>query len=287
VKLDAMTVLCPNCGKSFEGTDNMGPCPNCGWRGIRAIVDTAKNYSGSVAVSSYRVSVEDTLLYAKRALEAMAEWDCGRAKYITPTIKELEETFREIQKQQASFLISKKSDWKIYEEKLAEYGELVDKCAEEPIFQEFFEGNANFLEPTFKTAYPKYKLADELTPDFLLVLYDSSYLFVEIEKPGIPLFNKKGNPSGELTLAQQQMRTYLKWVADNKAFLKDRECKNLTGDNFRGLLVVGRSADLSGDQLGKLENIKAEVRGRYEIKTFDEVLKENSVTLENIKKYLK
>jgi len=287
VKLDDMTVVCPRCNTTFEGTDNMGPCPKCGWTGVRTIIDTSQNYSGSIAVSSSNASVNDALLYAKNLLEAIAKWDAGRADYLVPTIKELEEAFQVAQKQEAVFAVSRKSDWVIYEKKLAEYKTLVDKCADEPAFQEFFETNANFLEPKFKTAYPKYKLADELTPDFLLVLYDSSYLFVEIEKPGVPLFNKRGNPSAELTLAQQQIRTYLKWVAENKAFLKDRECKNLTGDNFRGLLVVGRSADLSGDELGKLENIKAEVRGKYEIKTFDEVFSESVAMLKNIKKYIK
>lgn len=287
MKLSAMAVLCQNCGSTFEGTDNMGPCPKCGWRGIRTIIDTAKNYSGSIAVSSSNASADAAILQAKDLLESVAEWDAERAGYLVPVIEILGEAAKVTQKQEAVFILSRKSDWEIYEKKLEEYKALVDKCAEEPIFQDFFKDNANFLESKFKTAYPKYKLADELTPDFLLVLYDSSYLFVEIEKPGVPLFNKKGNPSAELTLAQQQMRTYLKWVADNKAFLKDRECKNLTGDNFRGLLVVGRTADLNGDELGKLENIKAEVRGKYEIKTFDEILKENSVMLENIKKYLR
>jgi hypothetical protein len=51
------------------------------------------------------------------------------------------------------------------------------------------------------------------------VLYDSSYLFVEIEKPRVRLFNKNGDQSADFTHALQQIRDYLKWVADNKAFL--------------------------------------------------------------------
>jgi hypothetical protein len=277
-----MTFKCFKCGYQIAN-GQVGPCPNCG----SSVIDTSQNYSGSVAVSSSNASANDAILYAKNLLEGIAKWDNKRADYLLPTIKELKEALQVALKQEEVFAVSRKSDWEIYEKKLAEYKALVDKCADEPAFQGFFEANANFLESKFKTAYTKYKLADELTPDFLLELYDSSYLFVEIEKPGVPLFNRKGNPSAELTHAQQQIRNYVKWVADNKAFLKDRECKNLTGDNFKGLLVVGRSADLSGDELGKLENIKAEVRAKYEIKTFDQVFSENETLLKNIKKYIK
>jgi hypothetical protein len=71
------------------------------------------------------------------------------------------------------------------------------------------------------------------------------------------------------------------------ARLKDRECPNLTGDNFRGLLIIGRASDLSAAELKKLENINTEVRGKYEVKTFDQVFSENAMILENIKKSIR
>lgn len=280
-----MAFKCPKCGNPIAN-GQVGSCPNCGFSEFLRI-DASQNYSGSIAVSSSNASANNAILHAMSLLEAIAKWDAGRAKYLMPTIKQLEEAYQVARKQEAVFATSRKSDWEIYEKKLAEYKDLVEKRADEPAFQKFFEGNANFLEPKFKTAYPKYKLADELTPDFLLVLYDSSYLFVEIEKPWVLLFNKKGDPSAEFTHAQQQIRTYLSWVAKNKEFLKNRECNNLTGDNFRGLLVVGRSADLSDKELERLDNIKAEVRAKYEIRTFDEIYHENVVMFKHIKKSIK
>jgi ribosomal protein L37E len=277
-----MTHKCLKCGNPIAN-GQVGPCPYCGFSAI----DTSQNYSGSIAVSSSNASAYDAILYAKNLLESVAKGDARTAYYLVPTIEELEKAYRVAQQQEAAFATSRKSDWETYKKKLAEYKALVDKCADEPAFQKFFESNPNFLEPKFKTVYPKYKLADELTPDFLLVLYDSSYLFVEIEKPDVPLFNKKKNPSAEFTHAQQQIRTYLKWVSENKAFLRDRECNNLTADNFRGLLVVGRSAGLGINERGKLENIKAEVRSKYEIRTFDELYRENVVMLKNFTKCVK
>ena len=67
--------------------------------------------------------------------------------------------------------------------------------------------------------------------------------------------------------------------------MKTRECPNLTGDNHRGLLVIGRDVDLSKDELKKLDNICAEVRFRYDIKTFDRIYNESKNILDNILKY--
>lgn len=57
-------------------------------------------------------------------------------------------------------------------------------------------------------------------------------------------------------------------------------------DKFKGLLIVGRSVDMSKEELEKLENINSEVRARYEIKTFDRIFDENKAILDNIKKYV-
>jgi ppGpp synthetase/RelA/SpoT-type nucleotidyltranferase len=174
-----------------------------------------------------------------------------------------------------------------YKTAIDSYGALISKSANEPEFQKFFEQNAVFLDPKVTKTYPKPDLGGELIPDFMLVLHDSSYLFVEIEKPNVKLFDKKGNPTAVFTHAHQQIRDYLKWVANNKAFLRERKCANLTGDNFKGLLVIGRTCDLSSKEIECLENINAEVRGKYEIKTFDKILDENETLLRNIKKYTK
>lgn len=261
----------------------MGPCPSCGWRGIRFILDTSQNYSGSVAVSSSNASAFEAIDYAKNMLESIVASDPSRAGFVVPVIKKLYEAADVIQKQESVFVASKKSDWEEYGKNLEEYKTMVDKCAEEPTFQKFFEKNAHFLAPTLKTAYAKYNLAGELIPDFLLVLHDSSYLFVEIEKPGVKLFDQSGKPTAAFSHALQQIRDQLKWVADNQDFLRKRECPNLTVDKFTGLLVVGRSADLSPQELEKLENINSEVRGRYIVKTFDRIFSENDAILKNIK----
>jgi ppGpp synthetase/RelA/SpoT-type nucleotidyltranferase len=171
---------------------------------------------------------------------------------------------------------------------LNSYGALISRCANEPMFQQFFFQNLLFLDPRAIDIYSKPDLGGELIPDFMLVLDDSSYLFVEIEKPCVPLFTKKGNPSSVFTHAQQQIRDYLNWVSNNKSFLRERpKCPNLTNDNFKGLLVIGRTSELSSKEILRFENMNAEVRGKYEIKTFDKIFRENDTIFRNVQAYAK
>jgi len=135
-----------------------------------------------------------------------------------------------------------------------------------------------------KACFPKKSFGGEGYPDFLLFLHDSSYLLVEIEKPSASLFNKKGDPSSELTHATQQIRDCLRWAIEEKEFLRKQQCPNISADNTKGLVVIGRTAKLTIDEVKKLENLNVEVRGKYEIKTFDEVLAENKTILDNLKK---
>jgi len=250
------------------------------------LLDTSENYSGTITVSAGNASAFDAIKYARDMLASMVYFDPKRAGSVEPVVKELDTVLDQVHKQEIQ-LTSKKLDWNEFEARLEEYRSLLDKNAEEPEFQTFFEHNPIFLEQKTTKAYPKFSLGGELIPDFLLVLLGYSYLFVEIEKPGVELFDKKGNPKAVLTHAQQQVRNSLKWVSENQGFLRQRECKELTGDNFRGLLVIGDSRKLSLGEASKLNNICAEVRDRYDIKTFDRVLLENEIILKNFKKYAK
>lgn len=281
-----MSYTCSNCGKPIAN-GQVGPCPHCKSADYRLVIDTSQNYSGSIAVSSTTVSAYSAIEYARCLLESIVASDPKRANFVTSGLEKLREAAKEVKSQEEKLVASKKSDWEEYEKKLAEYESIVDKFAEEPVFQTFFEKNANFLDPTVNKTYPKYALGGELIPDFLLIRYDSSYLFVEIEKPDVRLFDKTGKPTAPFTHALQQIRDQLKWVGENQDFLRKRECKNLTMDNFCGLLVVGKSTEFGAQDEERLQNINSEVRGRYVVKTFDQVLNENKAILENIRQHSK
>lgn len=277
--------ICAKCGE-FLGENIKVPCPKCGSYEFTLFINTANNYSGSVAVSASNSSAFEAISYAKNMLGSIAFSDPKRAPFVEPIIEKLDVAAKAVKKQEMELARSQKKDWAEYEKKIEEYRGWLSKSAEEPEFQKFFENNPVFLESKVKTSIPKASLGGEGYPDFLMILHDSSHLIVEIEKPAVKLFTRMGNPKAEFTRAQQQIRDYLQWAIEDKEYLRKRGFPNLTANNVRGLLVIGRSSDLNAEELAKLQGLNAEVRGKYEIKTFDRILEENEAWLKNLKEML-
>jgi len=241
------------------------------------------DYVGTVAVSGSNSSAYEAINYAKKMLFSISESDPQRAAFVDPAINVLKVAAEVVQKQEIELARTEKKDLEEYEKRISEYRSLLGKNAEESEFQTFFEKNPVFLESRFKSSFPKKSLGGERIPDFILLLHDLSYLVVEIEKPALKLFNQNGDPRAELTHAQQQVRNYLKWVVEDKEYLKTRGFPNLTADNVRGLVVIGKDSDMTEEEKTKLESLNAEVRSKYEIKTFDRILLANESVLANLK----
>lgn len=276
---------CAKCGE-YLGQKVKVPCPKCGSYEFRIVTNTANDYSGSIAVSASNSSAFEAINYAKNMLGSIVFSDPKRAPFVEPIIEKLDVAAEAVKKQEIELARSKKKDWAEYEEKVEEYRGLLGKSAKETEFQKFFKNNPVFLEQKVKTSIPKASLGGEDYPDFFMVLHDSSHLIVEIEKPAVKLFTRRGDPTAEFTHAQQQIRNYLQWAVEDKEYLRKRGFPNLTANNVRGLLVIGRTSDLNAKELAKLEGLNAEVRGKYEIKTFDRILEENEAWLKNLKEML-
>lgn len=277
-----MPVICTECGTELAN-GWVGPCPKCGGK-VLGFSESTTNYSGTVTITGSTFSVFDVIIHARDMLASVAQSDEKRAQFVEPIIKQLDIAAEVTKRQGTALAFTRKMDLDEYSKKIEEYGGLIDKDAEENKFQKFFEENPVFLDPKVKAVMPKKSFGGEGYPDFVLILHDSSYLLVEIEKPSVRLFNNKGDPASELTHAQQQIRKYLRWAIEEKEFLRKRGCPNISADNIKGLVVIGKTTDLKADGLGKLENINAEVRSRYEIKTFDRILEENQAILGNLRK---
>jgi hypothetical protein len=277
-----MPVICPQCGTNL-GNGCVGPCPKCGYTSL-AVSALRTNYSGIVAVTGSTSLAFKAIINAREMLASVAESDQIRAPFIQPIIEKLDMAAEETRQQEIRLASTQKTELNEYQKKIEEYRELINKGVEESEFQKFFEENPPFLDPKVKDPMPKKSFGGEHFPDFLLLLHNVNYLVVEIEKPSDRLFNQKGDPTAELSHAQQQVRDCLKWAIEWKEFLRGRGCPNISADNTRGLVVIGKSSSLASDELDKLENLNAEVRSRYEIKTFDRILAENEAILANLKK---
>ena len=94
--------------------------------------------------------------------------------------------------------------------------------------QTFLEGYPKILQKTFDdgsyypTVFPKFRLADEFVPDFVIVGHRSSWLWtvnlIEIEPSLLsePLFNKKRQPAGRLRDAVGQIDDWRAWMNRNR-----------------------------------------------------------------------
>jgi ppGpp synthetase/RelA/SpoT-type nucleotidyltranferase len=163
------------------------------------------------------------------------------------------------------------------------YKSLMSASAEESKFQGFFEKYPGLLDPRVTRAFPRKSFAGENVPDFVLSLNDEGYILVELEKPSVRLYTKRGDPTAQLSHSEEQIRGYLKWAKEEKEFLRKRGLKNLNVENTTGLVVIG--ANLTLNEKHKLESHNANVRTGYTIKTFDRILEEYQFILANFAKF--
>lgn len=167
------------------------------------------------------------------------------------------------------------------QKRIDQYRELLSNRAEEPVFQAFFEKNPVFLSWHVIKFLAEKSFGGEQFPDLILFLNNKNYVIVELEKPSVKLYNKRGDPTQELSHAEEQVRGYLRWAVEEKEFLRKRGLKNLSGENTRGLLIIG--SFLTDEERKKLETHNSSVNGKYSIKTFSDILEENEAILKNLK----
>ncbi|MBA7621617.1 hypothetical protein ES703_28981 [subsurface metagenome] len=166
--------------------------------------------------------------------------------------------------------------------KIQEFKELLKRNAEEPEYQLFLEKYPHFIEPRVVSCFAKKSFGGERYPDFFLMLENQQYIVVEIEKSGTPLFTRGGDPTHEFTHARQQIRDYISWAIEEKEFLRKRGCPGLSDQNLSGVLIIGNGRNLTIENKKKLQNINAEILGKYVIKTFDQILDENEIIFKNL-----
>lgn len=168
-----------------------------------------------------------------------------------------------------------------YQQKIDQYRSLIKEQAKEPKFQSFFETNPNFLNWQVVKFMSKKSFGGEQFPDLLLVLSNKRNIIVELEKPAVKLYTKKGDPTRQLSHAEDQVRGYLSWAIEEKEFLRKRGLENLNADNTTGLLIVG--SNLTPEERRRLETRNNSLRTMLIIKTFSDILEENEAFLNNLK----
>lgn len=270
---------CPNCGNFLFYQDK---CSYCGWVNDQFTHGSAlphanipQNYSGSITLTSS----------ASRAIEHLNElYGLIRERQENePAFSHKYQFVRDLIIKQDVERIKEKPEHIIeYEAKVIEYKKLIDNNAEEPLLQSFFEQNPNFLIADQIKCEPKPNFGGELEPDFIIEASNLLITIIEIEKPAKHIFRKNNQPTAILTQAQKQMRDFLKWARDNRSFLRERGWNNISEENTKGLIIIGKKENLTPNQIDALTAMNHELSS-YSISTFDDIYNENFARLQNWK----
>ena len=125
---------------------------------------------------------------------------------------------------------------------LLEYERLIqDYPSDEPKFQEFFTNHPQLLDPMAVEIWPHPNLRGAKIPDFVVRLFDNSYLIVEIETPSKLLVTQKNFIAATATQAISQAADYRRFING----MSDATMRFPGLDEIRCLVVVGLERGLS------------------------------------------
>jgi hypothetical protein len=122
-----------------------------------------------------------------------------------------------------------------------EFKSLLDGSVEEAPLQSFLERHPDIIVHTFfqgaynPVVFPKFRLADEFIPDFVMIGHRSAPSWdvdlVEIEPAVLnePLFNKQRQPTGRLRIAERQVFDWQVWIEKNREFFIRRAIDMIMG----------------------------------------------------------
>src|SRR5262249_34965010 len=122
----------------------------------------------------------------------------------------------------------------------------------------------------------KFPLGSDYVTDFVIREVPDGYVLVEIERPGLKLFNKpKKNGylperSRDFNHAIEQIETWRAWVGRNHAYIAQK----LPGISPTPLcwLVAGRSTTLTSEERQQLQRYNEQHRHSVRVWTYDDFL---------------
>ena len=143
---------------------------------------------------------------------------------------------------------------------------------EEEVHQ-FLKNNSIILGLT-STIEPisKFKLGDDYVTDFVIREIPDGYVFIEIERPSMKLFNKTTPPerTQKFNHAIEQIENWRAWINRNHSYIASK----LEGVSPNPIcwLIVGRRSTLSPKEIKRLAEINEEHKNAYKIFTYDDLI---------------
>jgi hypothetical protein len=167
---------------------------------------------------------------------------------------------------------------RITEALLVQFDSLIKREESEERYQNFLTMHPVFLDPLAAKVIPKSRLGSDHVTDFAIRRLDNKYVLVEIEKPHDPIFTASDDFSAKFTHALGQILDFQQWVDSHGEY-----ARSLLPEisSPRGLLVMGRAANLSAEQRRKLHRLNMTLSS-IEVFTFDEIASSARRLYENI-----
>lgn len=125
---------------------------------------------------------------------------------------------------------------------------------------------------------PKHKLGSEYETDYVLKRNNGLYDVIELEASTHKLYTKDGNPTSNLTHAEQQIYDWLEWIEHNNSYARETLKEFYTPT---GYIIIGRSKDLSEKDRVRLRRRNIILKNSLLILTYDDLL-ERSKNLYNL-----
>jgi hypothetical protein len=130
----------------------------------------------------------------------------------------------------------------------------------------------------YRRILPKHLLGAEYEMDYALERVSGLIDLVEIEASTHRLFNKNGDPTKDLVHSEQQVLDWLDWLEKHHAYAREK----LPGlMRPRGYIVIGKSNNLTSDELNKLARRNLMWGETLQILTYNDVL-ERAMNMKNL-----
>jgi hypothetical protein len=163
---------------------------------------------------------------------------------------------------------------------LEQFSRLLDSAPDrEEELHRFLVEHPILLDPLALEVRSKHELGDDFVTDFVVKRFNDEYVLVEIEKSTDRLFTSSGRLHSQLTDAVSQVRDFQSWIHDNIAYARTK----LPGIRRpEGLVVIGRSMQLTDQDRIRLDEENFGRRGHIKIVTYDELLEQGRTIHRNL-----
>jgi hypothetical protein len=163
-----------------------------------------------------------------------------------------------------------------------EFEQVVARDPHESVIQQYLtiKRNQILLDPSALSITPKVYLRNDHEIDFVVQEAEGQYVLVEIERSGLPVLTKKGRPRAELTHAQQQVKDWFEWIAENREYARSK----MPGiSEPKGWVIMGRRSSIRPEHKHVLARESAESQ-RITTQTYDDLLDRAKQHLDNLRK---